>query len=106
MPYRVSYIWTPTELLPECQAANQKPWEQLLIGCLTFRLKFEGAQNIGNPVGMFMVHATIPRSSFKDIQLEIQIGYKDLLEQAMTKASPEIKLVIAECKACPSYCLW
>jgi hypothetical protein len=23
-PYRVSYIWTPFELLPECQAANQK----------------------------------------------------------------------------------
>jgi hypothetical protein len=51
---------------------------------------------------VFTVHATIPRSSFKDIRLETQARYKDLLEQAMLKGSPEIKLVIVEYKVCPS----
>jgi hypothetical protein len=55
---------------------------------------------------MFSVHATIPRSSFKDIRLETQVGYKDLLEQAMSKGSPEIKLVIVECKVCPAYSVY
>jgi hypothetical protein len=49
---------------------------------------------------MFTTHATIPRTSFKDIKLQTQLIYKDLLEQVILKGSPEIKLVIVETKVC------
>lgn len=46
----------------------------------------------------FTAHATIPRSSLKDIRLETQLGYEDLLAQATLRGSPEVKLVIVETK--------
>jgi hypothetical protein len=55
-----------------------------------------GSQHIETDA--FTAHATIPRSSLKDIRLETQLGYEDLLKQATLKGSPEVKPVIVETK--------